>query len=222
MMKIGIFGGTFNPIHYGHLRAAEEVHEIFALNKILFIPAGRPPFKKPKLIPAGHRYEMVRIAIEGNPFFDISDIEVRRRGVSYSVDTLRSLKDKYKGAEFFFILGTDAFPDLPSWKEPDKLLSLTNLIVISRPEFPFSALPSSPYLKGVSKKALRELDRGTKETLPFSIHRGGKVFLCKITGLDISASCLRRLIRTGKDIKYLLPQAVESYIISHKLYIRNK
>lgn len=245
-MRIGIFGGAFNPIHYGHLRAAEEVNEIFALDKILFIPSGRPPFKKPALLQARHRYEMTRLAIEGNPSFGISDIEVKKRGVSYSIDTLRSLRDKYKGAEFFFILGIDAFLDLPSWKEPDKLLRLINLIVISRAGFSFLDLSSSIYLigdsfrKGVSRKTLRELDKGLRDTFSFSIYphtqnappfkaphpsgngmvgyREKKVFLCKIAGLGISASCLRSIIKAGKGIKYLLPQAVESYIISHKLY----
>lgn len=217
-MRIGIFGGTFNPIHYGHLRAAEEVNEIFALDKVIFIPSGRPPFKKPDLIPARHRYEMTGITIKGNPSFCISDIEVKKRGVSYSVDTLRGLRDKYEGAEFFFILGIDTLCELPSWKEPDKLLTLTNLIVISRPGFSFLDLSSSPYLKGISKKTLKGLDKGEKGIASFNISGDKKIYLCKITGLDISASRLRRLIKAGESIKYLLPEAVEYYIISHKLY----
>ncbi|MBI4654829.1 MAG: nicotinate-nucleotide adenylyltransferase [Nitrospirae bacterium] len=237
-MKIGVFGGTFNPIHYGHLRTAEEVREKLGLDKIIFIPTGKPPFKKPELAPARHRYEMIRTAIKDNPFFDVSDIEIKRRGVSYSVDTMQRLVEKHKDAEFFFIVGIDAFFDLPLWREPDKLISLTKLVVISRPTFSFADLSSSPYLKGVSKKILKELDRRDRSMFSFPVRKkalpsmcnkiynepskgvytGKKVFLCKITGLDISASHMRALIRSRNSIKYLLPDSVESYIISNELY----
>ncbi|MBI4839181.1 MAG: nicotinate-nucleotide adenylyltransferase [Nitrospirae bacterium] len=217
-MKLGIFGGTFNPIHYGHLRAAEEVRGMHKLDKILFIPSGRTPFKKPELASGRRRYEMTKIAVRGNPSFDVSDIELKRRGVSYTVDTLISLTGKYKSAEFFLILGIDAFLDLPSWKEPDKLLGLANIVVISRPGFSFTDLASSQYFKGVSLKTLRRFDKGDKASMSFKAGAGSKIFLCRITGLDISASGARRLIRSGKSIKYLLPDSVESYIISNKIY----
>src|SRR4030067_1271939 len=125
-MKLGILGGTFNPIHYGHLRAAEEVREILNLDKILFIPSGKPPLKKAGLISARWRFEMTRTAIKNNPFFDISDIEIKSRTVSYSVETLKKLAVKYKNAAFFLILGIDAFLDLPKWKQPLTLLGLAN------------------------------------------------------------------------------------------------
>jgi len=217
-MKIGIFGGTFNPIHYGHLRAAQEVHESLRLNKTLFIPSGRPPFKKPGLMSAHHRYKMTEIAIKGNPSFDVTDIEIEKQGISYSVDTLRMLRNKYKGAEFFFILGVDASLNLQSWKEPDKLLELTNLVIISRPGFSFIDLSPFPHFKGISKKTLKELDKKVREVVTTNLHTGKKAFLCPVTGLNISASRARNLIKQGKSIKYLLPQTVESYIISHKLY----
>ncbi|MBI5196843.1 MAG: nicotinate-nucleotide adenylyltransferase [Nitrospirae bacterium] len=217
-MRLGIFGGTLNPIHYGHLRAAEEVRGMLKLDKILFIPSGKPPFKKPELASGGRRYEMTKIAVRGNPFFDVSDIELKRRGVSYTVDTLSSLTGKFKNAEFFFILGIDAFLDLPLWKESDKLLGLANIVVISRPGFSFADLASSPYLKGGAVKTLRGFDKGDKTSLSFKAGSGSKIFLCRITGLDISASSARRLIRSGKSIKYLLPDSVESYIISNKIY----
>ncbi len=220
-MKFGIFGGTFNPIHYGHLRAAEEVCGMLKLDKILFIPSGSTPFRKPGLVSARYRYEMVKIAVRGNPFFDVSDIELKRRGVSYTVDTLSSLTGKFKNAEFFLILGIDAFLDLPLWKESDKLLGLANIVVISRPGFSFAKLASSPYRKRVAVKTLRGFDKGDKTSLSFKAGSGSKIFLCRITGLDISASGARRLIRSGKSIKYLLPDSVESYIISNKIY-KNK
>jgi nicotinate-nucleotide adenylyltransferase len=217
-MKIGIFGGTFNPIHYGHLRAVEEVQEMLALDKVLFIPSGKPPFKKTGLISARHRYEMTAIAIKNNPLFEISDIEIRTSAISYSVETLNKLIKKYKNAEFFFILGIDAFLDLPKWKQPRRLMALTNLVIISRPGFSFADLLSATYLENVHKKTLKEVESGARTGFSYELGSGKKVFLCKIAGLDISASRIRSLVRAGRTIKYLLPDSVESYIISHKLY----
>lgn len=221
-MKIGILGGTFNPVHYGHLRAAEEIQEIFVFDKLLFIPVGKPPFKKPRTIAAHHRYEMTKIAIKNNPPFDMSDIEIKTRGTSYSVDTINKLSNKYKSAEFFFILGIDSFLDLPKWKQPRRLMGLTNLVIISRPGFSFVDLLSSPYLVNVNKRILREIDRGIRTRFSFDLNTGKKAFLCKVPELDISASRIRNLVRVGKNIKYLLPDSVESYIISHKLYTRSE
>ncbi len=222
-MKIGIFGGAFNPIHYGHLRSAEEVFEIFSLDKILFVPDGKPPFRKSELTEARHRYKMVNSALKDNPYFKTSGIEIKTQGKSYTVNTISRLKKKYKNAEFFLILGIDAFLDLPEWKQPEKIIGLTNLIVISRPGYSFSELSSSPYLIiDVPVKVLKELDKGSKTKFSFSLREGKECFLCRVTGLNISASGIRDIIKTGKDVKYLLPDSVKSYIISHKLYIRNE
>lgn len=221
-MKIGIIGGTFNPVHYGHLRTAEEMREMFAIDKLLFIPAGRPPLKKPRLVDVRHNYEMTKIAVSGNPLFDISDIEIKTRGISYSVETMRKLTDKYRNAEFFFIIGIDAFLSLPKWKEPVNLMELTNLVVISRPGYCFTDLSSSPYFVNAGKKILRRFDKGTRKKIFFNPGAGKKIFLCKVTELDISSSRVRRLIKAGQNIKYLLPESVESYIISHKLYLKNQ
>ena len=218
-MKIGIYGGTFNPIHYGHLRTAEEVFEKFSLDKMLFIPSGKTPFDKPGLEKARHRYEMVKSAIRGNRHFELSDIETTAGGKSYTVDTIRKLNAVYEGSELFFVLGIDAFLDLPAWKEPDKLIDLTNLVIISRPGHSFSELSSSPYLKGVSIKVMKELDKGVRTEFPFDVSKNKKGILCKVTGLDISASEIRNLITSGKNLKYLLPDSVKSYIIAKELYI---
>jgi nicotinate-nucleotide adenylyltransferase len=217
-MKIGIYGGTFNPIHYGHLRTAEEVRERLSLDMILFIPAGKTPFEKPEMAKAVHRFKMVKTAIADNPHFQISDIEVKVRGKSFTVDTVRKLKEKYAGSDLFFILGIDAFLDLPHWKQPDKLVSLAHFVIISRPGHLFAGLHSSPYLKRVSLKTLREADAGMREVFSFEISESRKGVLCNVTPLDISASNIRNLILSGKNVKYLLPDSVESYIISHKLY----
>lgn len=219
-MKIGIYGGTFNPIHYGHLRTAEEVYERFSLDKILFVPSGKTPFDKPGLEKAGHRYKMVKSAIRGNRHFELSDIEIKARGKSYTIDTIRKLRAIYKGSELFFVLGIDAFLDMPVWKQPDKLVNHTNLIIISRPGYSFSALLSSPYLKGGSIKILKELDKGVRTEFSFDVSKNHKGILCKVTGLDISASDIRNLITSGKNFKYLLPDSVKSYIIAKELYIR--
>ena len=217
-MKIGIYGGAFNPIHYGHLRTAEEVFEMLSLDKVLFIPSGRTPFDKPDLENAVHRLEMVKKAIKGNRHFEVSDIEVRRRGRSFSVDTLRKLRTKYRESELFFILGIDAVIDIAKWKEPDKIIRLANVVIISRPGYTYSDLTLSPYFGNVLKKTTRELDKGMKNSFSFDISDTHKGFLCKVTGLNISSTLIRNLKKSGKNIKYLLPDSVKSYIIASKLY----
>jgi nicotinate-nucleotide adenylyltransferase len=219
-MKIGIFGGAFNPIHYGHLRTAEEILEILALDKVFFIPSGKPAFRKPQLVTARHRYEMVKIAINDNPHFTISDIEIKTRGKSYTADTLRKLKRINKNKDFYLMLGIDAFKDLQYWKDPDILVNLSNLVIISRPGHYFNELSSSPYFKKTSKKLLKELDKGFKTVFSFSMPSGQRCFLCKVTEINTSASYIRETLLAGKGVKYLLPDSVKSYIISHKLYFK--
>jgi nicotinate-nucleotide adenylyltransferase len=221
-MKIGIYGGAFNPVHYGHLRTAEEVFELLYLDKVLFMPSGRTPFDKPGLEKAACRYEMVRRAVKGNRHFEVSDMEIRRRGRSFTVDTIKKLRNMYRGSELYFILGIDAFLDLPGWKQPDILVNLASLVVISRPGYTFSDLLSSPYLEAVSRRTLKALDKGKKNQYSFDISKNQKVYLCNVTGLNISASRIRNLAASGKEIKYLLPDSVKSFIISNKLYKCNQ
>lgn len=221
-MKIGIYGGAFNPIHYGHLRTAEEVFELLSLDKVLFMPSGKTPFDKPELEKAEYRYEMVRRAVTGNRHFEVSDLEVRRRGRSYTVDTIKILSNKFRGSELYFILGIDAFLDLPGWKQPDILVRHASLVVISRPGYTFSGLVSSPYLREASRRTLRALDKGKINEYSFPLSENKKVYLCNVTGLNISASQIRNLVTSGKKIKYLLPDSVKSYIISNNLYIVNR
>jgi nicotinate-nucleotide adenylyltransferase len=219
-MKIGIFGGTFNPVHYGHLRAAEEVQEAFTVDRFLFVPTGQPPLKRSTISDPHHRYEMTKIALRGNKFFEISDIETKSEGPSYSIETVRRLKNRYGSCDLFFIIGIDAFLDLPKWRYPDRLIEIANFIIISRPGCCFSDLFSSPYFPGITKKRLREFDSGRGRRITLQFKTGKKAFLFKITGIDISASHIRTLMKRGKSIKYLLPESVESYIISHKLYTK--
>jgi len=218
-MRIGIYGGAFNPIHYGHLRTAEEAAEMLSLDRVIFMPSGITPFDKPDLVSSRSRYKMVKAAIEGNPLFSISAIEVNTRGKSYTVDTLTRLHNRYKKSELFFIIGMDAFLDLPAWKGPDRIVRTANMIIISRPGSSFYGLRSSPYLKGVPDRVLKDLDKGKIGKFEFDISKTQKGHLCNVTGLDISASRIRKLIMSGKDVNYLLPDSVKSYIISNNLYL---
>ena len=216
-MKIGIFGGTFNPIHYGHLRSAEETRAMLGLERIFFIPSGNPPLKSKDLADAGHRYNMVKRAVRGNPYFKVLDIECVRPGKSYTVNTLEQLLRKYVDVDFYFILGIDAFLDIPNWREPEKIISLTNFIVLSRPCHRFADLIQSPYLE-TKKSGLESLDRGENALSTAIIKSGKKVLFAKVTPIGTSSTDIRKSVKKGRSIKYLLPANVESYIISNSLY----
>lgn len=218
--RIGILGGTFNPIHYGHLRAAEEVRERVGLEKVLFIPSCNPPLKGLDLANPEDRFEMTRLAIENNPYFEISDMECKRKGKSYTVDTISELNRSMPEKDLFLILGIDSFLEIPKWYKPDELLGMTDFIVVSRPGFRFEELLPVLEMRKEDEghSYLKELDAGTTDLKEVSLKTGRKVLLMNITSLDISATTIRRLIRIDKSIKYLLPESVEYYIISNKLY----
>ncbi|MDL1955507.1 MAG: nicotinate-nucleotide adenylyltransferase [Candidatus Desulfofervidus auxilii] len=208
-MKLGIFGGTFNPIHVGHLRAAEEVREKLNLDKILFIPASIPPHRPlTELVDFSHRYEMVKKAIANNPYFFVSDIEGKRAGKSYTVDTLEILISEKKDIEMFFIIGLDAFLGIKTWKTPEKLFQLTHFIVIPR--------------KAPKKYMIETLNyffsKIKIEKNCFYLPTGKIVYYCPISSLNISATHIRRLIREKKSIRYLVPSSVEEYIYAYGLY----
>lgn len=213
--RIGILGGTFNPIHYGHLRVSEEAREGIGLEKILFIPSGNPPLKAMDLAPVKHRYEMTRLAIETNPLFRISDIECGRQERSYTVETLAELRGKEPGKEFYFILGIDAFLEIPLWRHPEKLMELTNFAVVSRPGFSFSNLSS---LVTADPGVFPALDACELKAHKTTFRGGREIILMNVTRMDISATAIRSLVQQGMSTKYLLPEKVESYIISHNLY----
>jgi nicotinate-nucleotide adenylyltransferase len=220
-LRIGIFGGTFNPVHYGHLRAAEEVRERLSLDRVLFIPSGNPPLKTEDIAEAVQRFEMVRLAVRDNRSFEAVDIECASPGKSYTVNTVNTLLDRYRDSVLFFILGIDAFLDIPNWWQPDKLVSLLNFAVISRPGRRFSDLASSPYLK-VNGGLLRRLDEGETEMLSALLTSGREAVLMRVTPIDISSTQIRARVRQRLSIKYLLPEGVESFIISHKLYNKGR
>jgi nicotinate-nucleotide adenylyltransferase len=217
LSKIGVFGGTFNPIHYGHLRAAEEVREMLGFERVLFVPSGNPPLKTGHLADALKRYEMVRLATAGNRSFDVLDIESVKPAKSYTVETLEVLVNRYSGSELYFMLGMDAFLDIPGWRMPEKLVSMVNFAVISRPGRKFEDLLSSPHLD-VERGDLKVLDDSDGEFKIFRLKSLKEAALVKITPIDISSSDIRRRMRAGQSVKYLLPESVESFIISNKLY----
>lgn len=217
MLRIGIFGGTFNPIHYGHLRAAEEVREMLGFEKVLFVPSGNPPLKTGDLADALRRHEMVRLATAGNRAFDVLDTESVKPAKSYTVETLEVLLNSYAHSELYFMLGMDAFLDIPNWRMPEKLVSLVNFTVISRPGRKFEDLLSSPYLD-VDRGDLKALDDSCGEFEILRLKSLKEAALVRITPIDISSSDIRRRMRAGQSIKYLLPESVESFIISNKLY----
>lgn len=220
-MKLGILGGTFNPIHFGHLRAADEARELAGLDTVIFIPSGKPPLKAEDIAPAHHRYAMVKIAIKKSPHFDLLDLECRSRQKSYTVETLERLHDLYPNDSLHFIVGIDAFLDIPNWYRPERLLDLTNFLIVSRPGYRFGDLSSSPYLPA-GKEFHRKLDAGAISSYLTTLTNGNTVMLLNVSPLNISATDIRTRIAQGKSVKYLLPADVESYIISHKLYAIRK
>ncbi len=219
-MKIGLFGGTFNPIHHCHLTIAAQIRERLALEQILFIPAGDPPHKpQDDLAPASHRLEMVRLAIAGHPDFAASDVEVRKSTKSYSIETVRTLRDHYgPTADLSFIIGLDAFLEFPTWRQAPDLLKLCHFAVVSRTGMAFAPLADRPPLPAIPRQALESLDRRTQDRLDVPVPGGTRLtFLC-LPPCDISASDIRQRIRSRASVASLLPASVESYIMGHKLY----
>ena len=212
-MKIGIFGGTLNPIHFGHLRTAEEVREAFSLDKVLFVPSAFPPHKrKEDMETPQQRIEMTRIAIAGNPYFDFSDMEVKRGGVSYSVDTVDEAKKNLPEAEIYFILGVDAFFEIDSWKEYRRFLSLCNFIIVTRPGYEKKSLGESLPLE-VRSDFCYDAAKGC-----YCHTSGHSLNFLEVTLLDISSTDIRKRLKSGRSVKYLIPHAVEEYIKKHGLY----
>jgi len=216
-LKLGIFGGTFNPIHFGHLRVAEEARELAGLDKVIFIPSGTPPLKTKDIAPASHRYAMTKLAVRNNPFFDVLDIECRGRQKSYTVKTLEKLRELYPDDRLHFMLGIDAFLDIPNWHRSEILLSLADFIILSRPDRRFEDMAASPYLSA-KKAILRKLDREIETAYRTTLRNGSSIILIKVSPVNISATDIRTRMKQGQSVKYLLPADVESYIISHHVY----
>jgi nicotinate-nucleotide adenylyltransferase len=211
--RVGLFGGSFNPIHLGHLRSAEEIREAFQLARIYFIPAARPPHKSNgELAPAHHRLRMVELAVADNPFFSVSAVELERVGTSYSVDTIRYLLTFLQPASLVFVVGLDAFHELHTWKEYTAIPELCDLIVTSRPGIP------TPHPEKLLPIALQDVFCYDSQANTYRHVSGHTLVLHQIEGLNIAASTIRSKVREGKSLRYLVPPAVAAYIIEHTLY----
>jgi nicotinate-nucleotide adenylyltransferase len=200
-MNIGVLGGTFDPIHIGHLKVAEEVAARLELPRILFVPAGQPWLKANNAISSvQHRLEMVRLAIAGNPRFKLSTIEIERPGPTYTVDTIAQLQSQLvAGGEIFFVLGWDNLSQLPQWHQPKRLIEMCRLVAVPRVDFPLPNLPS------------------LEKALPGIAER---VILFDKPRIDINASEIRRRVARGLSIGELVPAPVERYIKEHGLYAK--
>ena len=192
-MKIAIMGGTFNPIHYAHLLSAEQVREGLGYDKILFVPAARPPQKsQPDMVSAEHRYQMALLATVDNPYFEVSRIELERAGPSYTIQTIKALQLIYKKkTELAWIIGADSLIEYKIWKDFNDVLTQCTMIVTTRPNY-------------------------SLESVPLEIRN--RVVTFRITGSDISATEIRERVRNNISIRYLVPESVATYINEHRLY----
>lgn len=200
--KIGIMGGTFNPIHIGHLMLAEHAYEEFHLDEVIFLPSARPPHKNQDILSDINRKEMILLAIQDNPHFAFSLLEFERKGTTYTVDTMRELNKRYPMDTFYFIIGADSFFALESWHNPKCLFGQTSFLVATR--------------DGHQEKELKEhKDRLEKQYQ-------AKIKFLNFPDIEISSSSIRKRVMENKSITYYVPKAVEDYIYSHKLYRQEK
>ncbi len=196
MRRLGVFGGSFDPIHYGHLAVAEAVRVDFALDQVLFVPAAQQPLKASHHTSAADRRAMVAAAIADNPNFVLCELELERAGPSYTVDTLLSLHQLEPTAQFWFVLGADALSSLPRWHLIEQLAQLTRFLVVQRPG---ASIDVAAATAGVA-----------------ALH--GRIDVCAAPALDISATELRQRVEQGRSVRYLLPDPVHAYIVTHHLY----
>jgi nicotinate-nucleotide adenylyltransferase len=201
-MKLGILGGTFDPVHYGHLLVAETCRDVLSLDHVKFIPARISPLKTDRQPTDGHaRADMIQLAIAGYPEFSVDRRELRRTGVSYTVETLRELAADVSTTELYFLMGADSLKDLMSWKDPEEIAKLATLVVCNRPGVP---LPSPEQILAWTSPAI-----------------ASRVQSVTIPGTDVSATDLRDRIRSGRSIRFQTPRSVESFLRQHRLYNKN-
>jgi len=213
-MKWGLFGGTFDPIHFGHLRAAQELIELLSLDCVVFIPAFLPPHKTDRVISSfEHRLQMVRLAVSDNERFDFSDVENQRPGKSYSIDTVRYFLNSHdEHLELYFITGQDAFDAITTWHQWDELLSLCHFVVMTRPGYEnrgLSHILPEDVAAGYVYNDLNDCFQGPQ---------GNRVYFRKTTFLDISSSAVRQSIQQGLSVQYLVPDRVILFMNEKNLY----
>ncbi len=200
-MKIGVLGGSFDPVHIGHLAIAEEAREVFGLDRVAFVPAARPPHKGAvTAAPASRRLRMVELAIAGNPWFLVSDIEMRRDGPSYTIDTLEEIQKMYPDMSVYFVVGADSLAELHSWHRAAELVNRFDFIIVGRPGAP------------AVEKGMLEEQFGREAAARLDMH------YLKSGFFDLSATEIRKRTAAGRSIRYLVPAAVERYILAKGLY----
>jgi nicotinate-nucleotide adenylyltransferase len=198
-MRLGLLGGTFDPVHFAHLLLAEQCREACRLDQVWFLPSGRPPHKPNETIsPSEARIEMLELAVAGHPGFSVCTLEIERGGTTYTVDTLEHLHRDDPTRELFFLIGADSLADLPSWREPERIVQLATIVAVNRGDRP---LPDSSALMG--QKGLQPASPIRFVTMP---------------GVDLSSSDIRQRVHAGRSIRYMTPPAVEVYIRERSLY----
>ena len=211
MQPIGVFGGTFDPVHYGHLRTAFELWQLLRLAEVRFLPTGNPPHRDQPLAGAELRLRMVRAAVAGQPAFTVDDREIRRSGVSYSVDTLAELRTEFPRRSLCLLLGMDAFLGLPHWHRWRELLELAHIVVAHRPGWKAPTMgPLGEVMVDHGTGSIRELHERT----------AGRIYVHAVTQLEISSTELRQLIISGLDPHYLVPDEVRRILLDSECYSR--
>ena len=205
---IAVFGGSFDPIHIGHLRLAEDVREYFGFRQVVFMPAHISPFKEGHFASAEDRINMIKLSIKDNPYFKVSDFEIKKGGKSYTIDTIKFLKQEYEN--IFFILGTDTLLSLHKWKDHKKLVNLTNFIILLRGD-DLEKNVENYIKKYFPEKTLVKNNNIDLSKTSFYLHKTRKI--------DISSTEIRKRIKEGRSIKYLVLPSVEKYIEEKKLYL---
>ena len=197
-MRLGLFGGTFDPIHLGHLILAEQCREACALDRVWFVVAGAPPHKTGERTPVAHRLEMVRIAIAGHPAFSVSEIEASRPGPHYSVETLEEVRRARSGDELFFLIGADSLVDLPTWRQPEAIARMATIVVVNRP--------------GI------DLNPVSTDALPSFGPDAHPLRAVEIPPVGIASKDLRKRMAERRSVRFMVPRGVEAYIEAQGLY----
>jgi len=212
--RVGLFGGTFDPIHFGHLRAAEEIKQILKLDKVYFIPNSVSPHKiDTDVTPSSKRLEMLKLAIEGNKYFDISEFELKSDAPSYTINTLEHFNKIEPAPEMYFIVGNEQFDEIESWKDYKQLFELANFAVITRPGFS----EINPNKVPLALKEDFRYDNCIENVISYT-NKTKEIVFIEIKGIEISSTDIRNFVKSKKSIKYLVPDKVQNFILSEKLY----